>query len=105
MFYVQDEDLGRIDICELVQFDMLYIVKLLLVESQRTANQNIKDRVGRLIADLKPAIDYELAWADVFLISSLLLNESVKSNEKNRQAERLLIAFEAAAKNIIVSAE
>ena len=105
MLYVQDEDLGRIDICELLEYDVYHIKKLLRAELQRTNNPNIKDQARRLETELKfyPRTDYELAWSDVFLISSLLLNESFKMN--NPEIELLLSRFEAAAKNIIVPTE
>jgi len=106
MLYVQDEDLGRIDICEMTEFDVVFIKYLLNNESKVTNNPKIQARAARLAAELKAVSEYELAWADVFLISSLLLNESIATNnpKTEERADCLLSKFEAAAKNIIVSA-
>ena len=101
MLYVLDDELGRIDICELLEYDVLRIKQLLRAEALKTKNPNIKDRAIRLAAELKAGGEYELAWADVFLISSVLLNESVETN--NPEIELLLSRFEAAAKNIITT--
>ena len=106
MLYVNDEELGRIDICELMEFDVVFIRYLLNNESQVTNNPKIQGRADRLAGELKAGGEYELAWADVFLISSLLLNESVATNNPKTQekADFLLSKFEAAAKNIITTA-
>lgn len=103
MLYILDDELGRIDICELLEYDSYHIKQLLRAERQRTENPNIQARSRRLAAELEPQTDYELAWADVFLISSLLLNESVETN--NPEIELLLSRFEAAARNIITQTE
>ena len=108
MLYVNDEELGRIDICEPQQDDIEFIRLLLTTESQITPNPNIRDRAVRLAAELGPA-DYEMARADVFLISQLLMTVAYDSDVINmvakRQADRLLNAFEAATKRICVSGE
>ena len=103
MLYVNDEELGRIDICELTEFDVVFIRYLLSNESKVTDNSNIQARADRLAAELKAGAEYELAWADVFLVSSLLLNESIATNnlKTEERADCLLSKFEAAAKNII----
>jgi len=105
MIYVQDEDLGRIDICELEQIDVDYIRRLLESKSDETDNPDIKARSCGLAAGLEPETDYGMVWADVFLISSLLLNESIEASAPaiKWQADRLLVCFEAAAQNIIES--
>lgn len=105
MLYVNDDELGRIDICEsLTEFDVVFIRYLLGNESKVTNNPKIQARADRLAAELKAGAEYELAWADVFLISSILLNESVATNnpKTEEQADSLLSKFEAAAKNIII---
>jgi len=105
MLYVQDDDLGRIDIGELSAADTGMIKYLLQAVSLRTKNPIIKDRARRLAAELEPCADYELGWSDVFLISSLLLNKAVVTTDPKTEelADCLLGKFEAAAKNIIES--
>jgi len=103
MLYVMDDELGRIDICELLEFDVVFLRYLLSNESKVTNNPKIQARADRLAAELKSGGECELAWADVFLISSLLLNESIATNnlKTEERADCLLSKFEAAAKNII----
>lgn len=103
MLYVLDDERGRIDICELLEFDVVFIRYLLNNETKETDNLNIRDRARRLADELKAGLEYELAWADVFLISTLLLNESICTNnpKTEEKADHLLAGFEAASKNII----
>jgi len=105
MLYVMDDQFGRIDICELTVFDIVFIRYLLGNESKVTANPKIRERSERLAAELKAGGEYELAWSDVFLISTILLNESIATNnpKTEEQADSLLSKFEAAAKNIIAT--
>ena len=109
MFYVDDEVMGRIDICELQPGDLEYIVQLLTNESQSTDNPNIRDRAIRLASEMGMDDDYEMAWADVFLIAQLLMTVAYDADVINmvakRRADRLLDAFEAATKRICKSAE
>jgi len=106
MIYVNDKENGRIDICELDFPDRRYLIVLLHGKLDRTDIPTIASRGRRLMAELKSldaAADCEMGWSDVFLISSLLLNELVgpANQEIKERAERLLAAFESAAKNII----
>ena len=106
MLYVNDEELGRIDICELLEYDVVFIKYLLINKSKETNHPKIKEIAGQLAIKLKSPGDLALVWAEVFLISSLLLNESVATNNPKTQekADFLLSKFEAAAKNIITTA-
>ena len=59
-----------------------------------------------IVVDKTEAVSIcDLTWADVFLISQLLLKKSVETNNPliKKQADHLLTAFEAAAKSIIES--
>lgn len=107
MLYVNDEELGRVDICKLQTNDIEYIVRLLRNEAEDTDNLNTRDRAIRLAAELSPDADYEMAWADVFLIAELLMFEAYGTDdmEIKRQADRLLVDFEAATKQITASSE
>ena len=110
MIYVLDEELGRVNICELLASDLECIRRLLENESQNTANLNIRDRAVRLADELNPDADYEMAWADVFLIAQLLMTVAYSADVMDdmvtkRRADRLLNDFEAATKRICKSAE
>jgi len=109
MFYVDDEVMGRIDICELQPGDLEYIVQLLTNESQSTDNPNIRDRAIRLASEMGMDDDYEMAWADVFLIAQLLMTVAYDADVTDDiavklRADRLLDDFEAATKLICRSA-
>jgi len=106
MIYVNDDENGRIDICELNDSDREYIIRLLHGKLDRTNNPTIMSKARLLVVDLNSinaANDFELGWSDVFLLSSLLLNELVgpANQEVKDQAERILEAFESAAASII----
>jgi len=108
MIYVNDDEDGRIDICELNDSDREYVLGLLHGILDRTDNPTIMSKARLLVVGLNSpdtASDYEIAWSDVFLLSSLLLNELIgpANQEIKDQAERLLAAFESAAENIIES--
>jgi len=107
MFYVLDEERGRVDICEPSPDDIEHIILILKNAGQDRTSPHIRYHAIRLAAELSPA-DYKMAWADVFLIAQLLMTVAYSADVTDdmvtkRQADRLLNDFEAATKRICKS--
>jgi len=101
MLYVNNGKMGNVDICDLQINDIKFITLLLERKSQNTDNPNIQycaNRLANFLTIYTSDSNYEIDWSDVFLICSVLLDESADTidEERKQQAARLLIDFDAA---------